>query len=1673
MSGLSKNFLLVLLPLVFLLILPSVLADTFFVDLDLHTSKTVYSTSERIEVWGGVFITNYSNGTYVEGSNQTPANNKKVTVRIFNKDTGANSSTTTLNVTNGFFCSRNDYAGTTEISGCATQPLVSAPSTVGTYYIKANYTDMNGTTWDTQNEIEVSDRTVDWLVVSTDKLTYSAGEQIIITAEGYVTILESIGFVAGVSINGTVRDSTKTVLSRFNCTTGSTGTCTTTTTAPTTYGSYYIEVNGFKGFSSFYVRQFETTIAMKDELGKSVKHIFNQGDSASVEVGVLTNSTSETYTFTGIIIDQSGTLYKRINETTLNAANSYINRFTFPLDSLIFPSGEYYVNVNVTKTGDGTISTSTAFSIQSWSFTTIKRDIGSGFEYEYTAFPGANVKFDIYPTWRQNGSIIPTFNVTKDFNITLRDTLNNIMLSTNASWNATCGKEGCYQINFTAPATVGEYNLFVTLSRSDDAQTDMKRIGVATMTMTAQSTDKDGTLKELFGTNEFLYITVGAKNGTTGATNLSNVTLGSVYFMNGSTLSYTQVANDALVNSTNNDREWSWNATTQRIKLDSPKTGGVYTLNLLGEGGTVTTSTRFIVNPYDVCIAAKNSPTTSSMAAGFYYVYQFKTTDTVYFEMKITQANNPTGRAAFSNATNSSYGMGSACADMSSTRQVVDNATITIREVLNTMTGEKAALNATSSTCQSDSSKGAYTCTLQPHSSWDPGQYGVTLIITGNDGQTSDYAYGNFEARAFYLYAYPSTWANTPTSNVQLNVNMYEAGNNWWSNYGSGGMSGTVTLEKIEYQGRDGEWIWPPSQYSYNVSKVNKTTITTGQGTMTISVNNTDTGAWKSGSYRAVLKGVNSEGVKDYGYAWFSIRQWEVYASPVDCSTGTCTSTWNVNSRNNISLYVTINNAGQWGQSGNSLGGPVIIRVKKLQDCRKWPCTDLNSSNYNSTSINVSTSSGWYWGTYNSSYIINLIPTSGRWGTGYYSAVLDVNGSETGTGWFNTIAFYIETQSTNENGTTYKYNVRNADPAYVKTTSVRTQKNGYYYGSYNTSDYINTTIQSAVLRTWDQSTYTSKEYNYPTDFNINITGGGTTINGTRILNITRNNGSWNSGYYWGELTLKSTEDNDTSTGWLNFQVQPFRVQITTASYNIDDDACMNSTLYIYDPDWNYNNVINGTYNVTSVTENVWSGYSNTITTYTNYTPAGTFNGSTTLSICPNNGKWTGGSWGNYHYLTVKVRDSQGNTQDGWVSFQAKPFAITIGAVQGGTNVGRNNSVSFNATVQRSNGGSATAYITGIYQWRYDNSNYNYYGTREDYNFTTSNGTCPTGRKCLITGTSTITVTAPSGGWQNGYNYLQTEWVTTDNLTPMNAEGSVWFNGRDSYYGWFNNYDNNGNWKYNFGLGDNITIQIQVRDSADASATVNITSVEYSTPSNNCWYDGCRTYNNATNFAISGQSNSNRQITGSGTIIIPVPSGNWSKGNVYIRATVRGSAGTATIKDGYVYIKDLTPPTINITSPTNGQNITTSTFNLSITTSESATCWLSMQNHQNYNSWYCGSSYYNLSGQSCNTTIFNGTEYSYEYTYKDYKSWYKNNTWGWSNGATGLSTGGTTHTYTYPISNLPTQSYGLLVGCNDEDWNYAYAGVAIRVNRTAAGLSEITAEKQLANKVEEFARGESK
>lgn len=1604
----------------------------YAVGIQLVLEKSIYSASEQMVMSGSVAQSNLS----ASDTAYAPAANASINITIFENATGNVSRNYTLTAAaDGTFRSNS--------SSSLASTTVLAPNSTGAYYAEASYTDPGSAAWRTKVSFTVLDQVIDDIIIRPLKASYYAGEQVTVFLEAVKRSGQYKVPVSNVSLNGTLRYENLTTISQFNCTTATNGACSISLSAPSAAGKYILEAKNFLAASSFRVIPFNIQAYMKDGLGQSFKEIFRAGEDASVEVRVDLNGSSPTgtYTFNGTILNSNSTAVANITSTTLESNNSYTNKFTFAIGNQ-FSAGNYFATVTAYDSAGRSRSATIFFQVRGWTLVFYKASTASGFEYEYVAFPGRALGFEIYPKDRQNGSIITGLNATQ-FNITLKDQIGTILAAGNASWNSTCGSSGCYAFNLTSPSSTGSYVLSVSLNHSSDVQKSERKIMVTDLTLSALSTSETGEQKDLFGTTEPVYIKLAATN-TTSPTNLTEASLMSVTYENGTEFTY---ANTTWfgINVTDNTLHWAWNASEQKLKLDPPKSGGVYTVKISANSNAAITTAAFVVNPYDVCAVAK-SAVGSVDSSTSWYVWQYKTTDTVYFEMKISQANNPAGRANSTLAKNTSnFGMGSACTMDTTKQQVVSNATITISKVWNSISGVTNSLNATESMCKADDNQGAYTCTLKPLTRWESGRNIVEFSVLGSDMQTTDKVIAIFESRTFFIYGYPTTWANKPESNISFTLYLYKPGSSWWGSYGSGGLSGSATVQKVQYFGKAGEWVYPPVEYPYNTSGLNASTVTSGAGSFTLQHTLSSKGVWDVGSYSAIVKVTDSaSGESDYGEIWFEIKRWDVYAQPAEKTGSAFNYKYSFNTRENATLYVRITNAGDWNDAGGtSLGGNVSVGVKRLEQYVSWPPKEFNSSAYGYTTINVNQSNPWMWtanaDTY-SNYLMTIYPVGGRWESGYYNLVLDINGTDTGWGWFNVISFTLQSQPTDANGTNYVYNTKGRGAVYFNVSATKSWK-----WSYSPSDYVNTTFEDLTIRTWRQagSAWQAFEYNYPEDINVSVKGSGTrNINGSAVLNVTLLSGNWPSGWYSGDLKVRSVSGDsagDSSTGYLYFNVQPFRVQSSISSYQVDYDSNVTATLSVYEPDWSSNTLVTANYSIVKITESQWTGTGSNYITYSSYTPRN-FTNQTQLNISPvrsGSTKWSLSNSG-YRYLTITVQDiNTGSSQDAWLSFRAMPMQISIGSPYGQNSITSTQNVTVPVTItSSSNGSAASGNVSSISEWSWP--------TRNEYAF--SVGTCSsvTSGSCKITGTQNVTIHVPSGGWSDGWHYPELLFTPTDDKSSSISAGSTWFQVTQAYSADFSNHDENNAWKYYFGFNENASVKLTARDSGWNGKAVNVTRVQYAESGSNCWSDYCRTYVDASWQIVGASQAKPNETSASGSVIrIIKPSAGWQRGEHVVKVSVAGPLGTGTLKSGYFWVKDNTAPNVTISSPVFNSTINSSTFTFSATTTEDASCSLSLANYNSYYSWYCwwaGNStntsaaapdYMTLYTHTCNSTLYNGSTY--------YTQWVSR----WSDSS--LQTGGTSHSYTFRTAGMPTQHYALYTWCNDADWNNVFAASIFWVN----------------------------
>ncbi len=1461
------------------------------VSLQVFLPKTIFSSNESVEFVGNLF--NVS--TEGSSSNFTGISGASVVVNVSHSNGSLERQVAFTTDANGSFYSQSAIFPSAQ--------LFNAPADAGSYVFGARYDDGSANhTLSQQITVNSTNSSVDRISLALSKVDFLPSEPFAVTATAFSGTGSGVAGVSSYNVSVILAYSNGTRISSNYCVTGSDGVCSASFSAPSSSGSYRLIANDFLGYSYLRVVPFAVQALVRDDAGVAQKDVFSSGEAGTAELQVSVNGSaaSGNYSANLSIALANGTLKSSLQSIYLNSSNSHVASANFSTAG--FDDGSYYLDYNVSD-GSEIVGGRTWFFVRTGSLSVEKAEVDSGFEQGFSTLPNSSLVFNFLPTYRANGSVI--LGLAGNFSISLRTPLGYGVHSSNSTvFNSSCRSSGCYQHNFSAPSAAGEYALSVSVGLGASSLSAQAVVTVSPLSVSAFTAESTGAAKGAFSPNEFVFVFFSARNSSS-LVNISQAELSSVSFENGSRINYSEGSWDAL-NASASNYSWAWNSSALSLKLVPPKRGGLYSVTLWLENRTAFATAQFLVRPYDLCVSAKASSSTSSND----YYWQFRKNDVIYLDIAAVQASNPVGTTVNSSFNSSAgglygYGSGLACTINSGTQQAVDNATIAISSVVNTIAGVAETLNSSASSCQASTTSGRYLCTLKSNSTWQSGRHVVSLSITGSDNQTSGAGSGYFETREFFIYGYSQNWQNKPNSTINLTVNAYEGGGGWWTS--SQGLTGTVSVQKVEFMGSYGSW-GAPSAFNYNTSAINSSTLSNGQASVSLNASLAPGGEWSSGSYVVTLKATTSDGRTDYGQAWFDVRKWDAYASPVEYSSSTFNYKYEHGSRDNVSLYVKISNAGDYsyyGGGGQSLGGNVSIRVKKLQQYNTWPPSDLNSSVYFANSISVSTSSPWY-SSANSSYlgyVINLTPAS-RWPSGYYNVLLDINGTETGWGWFNVRAFYAQTSPVTPGGA-YAYSYQPSNNVSFNVTSARTSK---WNGQYSASELINTTVVSAKLRAWSETTYSYVDFANGSGFNLSSTQ----VNGTAVINFTRQT-SWPSGWYSGELVLENNE-SERETAYIWFSIIPFNVQLT-GPYSISTRSNATVNVSITDPtSSSYSTPLYGNYSIVSVTWSQWSGFGNTLVPL-NFTAPAWFNQTANITIQPPSASWNA----SYYSLTMTVRSNGDNsTRSGWYGFEAKPFTVSISNPR--WNYASSENVTVNVTLtDPATSLPAAGNITTVFEYSWP--------SRTTYNFTV--GACDSATAtggCSINASSNVTITAPAGAWQEKYYYLYAEITEPDNNASIVQAYGINFNvippvqayytpGATTFGTMPGNSSNSTlsavfSYKWSFNSTENVTMYLySIRNSSESAANVTVNSVEYAPYDYSCWQESCRNYVQANWSALTfnqdgsaSLSSGPAQLNGSGYIHINPPSGGWQQYSNYLRFNVtEATIGNTSIKGTSFYV----------------------------------------------------------------------------------------------------------------------------------------------------------------------------
>ena len=119
----------------------------------------------------------------------------------------------------------------------------------------------------------------------------------------------------------------------------------------------------------------------------------------------------------------------------------------------------------------------------------------------------------------------------------------------------------------------------------------------------ATPANSNGELREVFDGSEYVYVLVSMKNNAHDV-NVTDVSLSSVRDGDGNLIAHTYRADFSADNTI--VREWRYNLTNTSgvikalLKIDNPKAGGLYFVEVTVNNGTGVAAAKFIIAPYDI-----------------------------------------------------------------------------------------------------------------------------------------------------------------------------------------------------------------------------------------------------------------------------------------------------------------------------------------------------------------------------------------------------------------------------------------------------------------------------------------------------------------------------------------------------------------------------------------------------------------------------------------------------------------------------------------------------------------------------------------------------------------------------------------------------------------------------------------------------------------------------------------------------------------------------------------------------------------------------------------------------------------------------------------------------------------------------------------------------------------
>lgn len=814
----------------------------------------------------------------------------------------------------------------------------------GEYFVKANFT-FNNTYFESSSIVKISK--AHSIVIATNKPAYSPGETINFTVRA--TDLNNIG-VSDENLTVRLMHSTNgTVLSSKSSLTNSAGEYSSTFTAPSATGTYRLTVNDWVATKLIDISTFDL-VAFTGDMDGNIKTKFGVNDTVYIYMDLFdTNKTR--YTGTEPIEVRVTYPHGIENGSVSHTFSGSRLNMTFAANE----SGTFNIKVTVASTAKSVILPVEVgkYEIVGW----LERNSTAATVF----FPNERVNVLVKVFNVSTGEVIKTTGLDEVFELNLLDS--SFVNSSTLDNGTTVDTKGIRTFNFTTPNTTGLYYVRVRLNQSK-IDLDMKVINTIATTSAA---DQSYNFKSVFvGNKQTIRILTTLSN----ATHQINVTSISVVSLKTST--GTDITSSVTFNTSIVDYK---DSKAGLVEFSSPSAAGLYFIKTL-VNRNFAGETQFLIKLYTACAQLDG------------YRWFISSTDDANLTVRVTEAKDISvvdslaGNSSDSTNTetgnfSSIYGMHDCYAEYKNTASGsstsgnnTDNIVVTVKKIVNTLTGEDATTKVANLPSNNTDNNGRVALRLQkPSGGWDGGNYVVELELRDKNNNT-DKGFGSFQVKSMWINVWPMQvsgrwrWYFSPTENMSFNVNAYNSTATWYY-YGQGSGTGdNCTVMGVFYQGNGAEWFWPPktiptSKYTWSCTN----SSAPAKGSFNLTINHT--AAFDSGYYMVRVKVNTTSGVGDSGEGWFSIKAYNVYART---TSNNYYDSWyrGVTDDVTLDIDVTYANSTEWGCYWQKCSASELVKenlnisaklIKYDGNPKDYPTSKYNASFANNTAVVTTTSS--------------------------------------------------------------------------------------------------------------------------------------------------------------------------------------------------------------------------------------------------------------------------------------------------------------------------------------------------------------------------------------------------------------------------------------------------------------------------------------------------------------------------------------------------------------------------------------------------------------------------------------------------------------------------------------------------------------------------------------------